>query len=101
LITLNTSGLIDFPVQVAVYNTPTTGFQRVNSDFGSYAQDTWTVNRLTLNYGARFDHFNAEVPAESAPASTWIAARNFDPIPNVPDRNVCAIRIAAADDVGG
>src|SRR6266850_1787382 len=78
LITLNTSGLIDFPVQVAVYNTPTTGIQKVNSDFGSYAQDTWTINRLTLNYGARFDHFNAEVPAESAPASTWIAARNFD-----------------------
>ena len=61
LITLNgvVPGVNDFPVQVAVYNTPTTGIQRVNSDFGSYAQDTWTMKRLTLNYGARFDHFNA------------------------------------------
>jgi hypothetical protein len=101
LITLNTSGLIDFPVQVAVYNTPTTGFQNVNSDFGSYAQDTWTVNRLTLNYGARFDHFNAEVPAESAPASTWIAARNFDAIPNVPNWNDWSVRLAAAYDIFG
>ena len=72
LITINgvVPALNDFPVQVAVYNTPTTGIQNVNSDFGSYAQDTWTMKRLTLNYGARFDHFNAEVPAESAPAST-------------------------------
>ena len=35
------------------------------------------MNRLTLNYGARFEHFNASVPAESSPASTWIGARDF------------------------
>ena len=101
LITLNVPGANDFPVQVAVYNTPTTGIQKVNSDFGSYAQDTWTMKRLTLNYGARFDHFNAEVPAESAPASTFIAARNFPAIPNVPNWNDWSIRLAAAYDLSG
>jgi len=101
LITLDLPGAPSFPVQVAVYNTPTTGIQHVNSDFGSYAQDTWTMNRLTLNYGARFDHFNAEVPAESAPASTWIAARAFDAIPNVPNWNDWSVRLAAAYDVFG
>jgi hypothetical protein len=103
LITLNgvVPGVNDFPVQVAVYNTPTTGTQRVNSDFGSYAQDTWTMKRLTLNYGARFDHFNAEVPAQSAPASTWIAARDFPRIPNVPNWNDWSVRFAAAYDITG
>jgi len=101
LITVNAPGVTDFPFQVAVYNTPTTGIQKVNSDFGSYAQDMWTMNRLTLNYGARFDHFNAEVPAESASASTWIAARNFDAIPNVPNWNDWSVRLAAAYDVSG
>ena len=62
-----------FPFQVVVYNSPATSIQNVNSDFGIYAQDTWTMKRLTLNYGARFEHFNASVPAESSPASTWIA----------------------------
>jgi TonB-dependent receptor-like protein len=71
----------------------------VNSDFGSYAQDTWTMKRLTLNYGARYDHFNAEVPAESAPASTRIAARNFAAIPNVPNWNDWSVRLAAAYDL--
>jgi hypothetical protein len=102
LITVNPApGVTDFPFQVVVYNTPTTGIQKVNSDFGSYAQDTWTVKRLTLNYGARFDHFNAEVPAESAPASTWIAARDFPTIPNVPNWNDWSVRLAAAYDITG
>jgi hypothetical protein len=99
LITLNVPGANDFPVQVAVYNTPTTGIQKVKSDFGSYAQDTWTMKRLTLNYGARFDHFNAEIPAESAPASTFIAARDFAAIPNVPNWNDWSIRLAGAFDL--
>ena len=101
LITLNVPGLNDFPVQVAVYNTPTTTIQNVNSDFGTYAQDTWTVKRLTLNYGGRFDHFNASIPAESAPASTWIAARDFPAIPNVPNWDDWSVRVAGAYDLFG
>ena len=101
LVTLNVPGANDFPVQVAVYNTPTTGIQNVNSDLGIYAQDAWTMKRLTLNYGARFDHFNASVPAESAPASTWIAARDFPAIPNVPNWNDWSVRLAAAYDLTG
>ncbi|MBZ5559900.1 MAG: TonB-dependent receptor [Acidobacteriia bacterium] len=101
LITVNAAGLTNFPFQVAVYNTPTTGIQDVNSDFGSFAQDTWTMKKLTLNYGGRFDHFNASVPAETAPASTWIAARNFAEIPNVPNWNDWSVRLAAAYDLFG
>ena len=107
LITVNTVipgttiPLIDFPFQVAVYNTPTTGIQHVNSDFGAYAQDAWTMNRLTIHYGGRFEHFNASIPAESSPASTWIAARNFPEIPNVPNWNDWALRLAVAYDLTG
>ena len=93
--------LIDFPFQVAVYNTPTTGIQNVNSDFGAFAQDAWTMKRLTLNYGARFEHFNASIPAESSAASTWIAARTFPEITNVPNWDDWAVRLAAAYDLTG
>jgi hypothetical protein len=89
------------PFQVAVYNTPTTGIQQVNSDFGSFAQDTWTMKKLTLNYGARFDHFNAQVPEESALASTFIAARNFAAIPDLPNWNDWSLRLAGAYDLFG
>ena len=59
------------------------------------------MKRLTLNYGARFEHFNASVPAESSPASTWIGARDFPAIPNVPNWNDWAVRFAAAYDLFG
>ena len=40
-------------------NTPYTATQKVKADLGIYAQDAWTMKRLTLNYGGRFDHFNS------------------------------------------
>ena len=93
--------VIEAPAAVVVFNSPTTSFQNVNSDFGAYAQDAWTMKRLTLNYGVRFDHFNASVPAESSPASTWIAARNFPALANLPNWNDWALRFAAAYDLFG
>ena len=100
LIKINVAGLgNEIPFQVVVYNSPATAVQNVNSDFGSYVQDTWTMKQLTLNYGARFEHFNASVPAESSAASTWIGARNFPAIPNVPNWNDWALRFAAAYDL--
>jgi carboxypeptidase family protein len=106
LITVNAQlpgiGLVtDLPFQVAVYNSPATAIQDVNSDFGAYGQDAWTMNRLTINYGGRFEHFNASIPAESSPASTWIDARNFPKIPNVPNWNDWVVRLAASYDVFG
>jgi len=102
LIKINVAGLgNEIPFQAVVYNSPATSIQNVNSDFGSYVQDTWTMKRLTLNYGGRFEHFNASVPAESSPASTWIGARNFPAIPNVPNWNDWAVRFAAAYDLFG
>ena len=102
LIKINVAGLgNDIPFQAVVYNSPATSIQDVNSDFGSYIQDTWTMKQLTLNYGARFEHFNASIPAESSPASTWIGARNFPAIPDLPNWNDWAARFAAAYDVFG
>jgi hypothetical protein len=91
----------DFPFQVVVYNSPATSIQDVNSDLGMFAQDAWTMKRLTLNYGVRFEHFNASIPAESSPASTWIGARNFPAIENLPNWNDWALRFAASYDLTG
>jgi hypothetical protein len=89
------------PIAVVVTNGPTTAQQKVKKDLGFYIQDTWTIDRLTLNIGGRFDHFNAEVPAQSAPAGTWIAARDFAAIENVPNWNDWSVRFAGAYDLFG
>lgn len=100
------------PLAVLVENTPAEARQKVKNDLGLYAQDAWTLNRLTLNVGGRFDHFNAEVPAQSSPAPVWPSItnlpgataptpRNFAAIPNVPDWNDWSIRLAGTFDVFG
>ena len=90
------------PAQVVVRNTPIDeSIERMNADLGIYAQDAWTMNRLTLNIGARYDYFNAEVPALSAPASRWVAARDRPAVENVPNWHDWAIRLAAAYDLFG
>ena len=90
------------PAQVQVRNTPIDeSIERMNADLGLYAQDAWTINRLTLNIGARYDYFNAEVPALSAPASQWVAARDRPAVKNVPNWHDWAIRLAGAYDLFG
>jgi hypothetical protein len=90
------------PSQVVVRNTPIGESREVmNADFGLYIQDAWTIDRLTLNLGGRSDYFNAEVPALSAPASTWVPAREAPAVPNVPNWRDWALRLAAAYDLFG
>ena len=93
--------LLGNPTAVVVSNGPTTAQQKVNTDFGFYAQDAWTIRRLTLNVGGRYDYFNAEVPAQSAPAGIWIAARDFTAIKNVPNWHDWSVRLAGAYDLFG
>jgi hypothetical protein len=100
------------PLAVVVENTPAEAQQKVKSDLGFFAQDTWTLSKLTLNVGGRFDHFNAEVPAQSSPAPVWPSItnlagataptpRNFAAIPNVPNWNDWSVRLAGAYDLFG
>ncbi len=90
------------PSQVRVRNTPYTATQLVNADLGIYAQDAWTMKRLTLNYGGRFDHFNSSVPAHTSPPTIWLPfARDFAAIENVPNWNDWAIRLAGSYDLFG
>ncbi|HWI17603.1 MAG TPA: TonB-dependent receptor [Vicinamibacterales bacterium] len=89
------------PIGVAVSNGPTTLEQKVKRDIGIFLQDTWTINRFTLNIGGRYDWFEAIVPAQSSPAGNWIQARNFAEIPNVPKWDDWSIRLAGAYDVFG
>jgi hypothetical protein len=40
--------------------------------FGLYAQDQWTVDRLTLNLGVRWDYVNTGYPDGIRPANNWV-----------------------------
>lgn len=44
------------PQQVTLLNTPVRSEERLDASIGVYAQDSWSMDRLTLNYGIRFDY---------------------------------------------
>jgi hypothetical protein len=52
------------PFQVTLFNTPTDEHDQLNADLGLYLQDTWTLKRLTLTPGIRWEYFNASYPDE-------------------------------------
>ena len=59
------------PLSVNLSTAPYTQYQNVNADMGIFAQDKWTLHRLTITGGIRFDYFNASIPAQSEPASAF------------------------------
>ncbi|MGH9146499.1 MAG: hypothetical protein ACRD1Q_07305, partial [Vicinamibacterales bacterium] len=89
------------PFQVLIFNTPIDNRVNLNADFGVFVQDTWTMNRLTINPGLRVDYFNSEVPAQTSPSGRFVPAREFDPIKNVPNWTNTSPRLGASYDLFG
>ncbi|MEQ1908281.1 MAG: carboxypeptidase regulatory-like domain-containing protein [Vicinamibacterales bacterium] len=88
------------PFQVHALNTPWERRDQLHEDLGLYAQDAWTLNRLTINYGARWEYFTHGTPEQSSPAGRFTAARHFDPI-DMPTWKSIAPRLGAVYDVFG
>ena len=88
------------PFGVSVLQTPS--IARVDFfDVGLFVQDSWTMGRLTLNPGVRFDKYVGRLPAMSAPANRFFPARSFDPVHDLPNWSDVALRFGAAYDVSG
>jgi hypothetical protein len=64
------------PFQIAIYNTPVSGVTRTDYA-GTFVQDTWRKDRLTMNLGIRFDLNKGYVPEQVRPAGTFAAAETF------------------------
>ena len=72
------------PTEVRVYNTPVRSEEFLNGDFGIYAQDSWTLDRLTLNAGLRAERFKGRSRIRRSAPGRFAPARNFDKMPCMP-----------------
>jgi hypothetical protein len=76
------------PRQLTLQNTPLVEHEAVRLNLGIFAQEQWTLKRLTANLGLRFDHLNAYIPAQNqppVPLAPQYGPRNFpeyDDLPN-------------------
>jgi hypothetical protein len=89
------------PLSLTQYATPLLDEERLNASLGIYAQDQWTIRRLTLNLGLRFDYLNAAAPATDLPDGLFVPARKFDAVPCLPCWSDINPRVGAAFDLFG
>jgi hypothetical protein len=89
------------PFSVTVRTTPYTTRERLVADLGLYAQDTWTIKKMTINAGLRWDYLNNKVQAQDAPGGTWIGPRHYDELTNVPNFKDLSPRLGIAYDLFG
>lgn len=90
------------PQSVQVFSTPMFVNAYMVRDLGVYAQDTWTIRRLTLNPGVRVEYFNARMNEISVPAGRFVPGRFFPEETDLPNwNNDVAPRLSVAYDVFG
>jgi hypothetical protein len=88
------------PILINQFATPLTKEERARS-IGLFAQDQWTIDRLTLNLGARFDFHKGWVPAQVVPAGSFVPERRYSGIDNAPSFKDLTPRIGVAYDLFG
>jgi hypothetical protein len=69
------------PSLVTIYNTPIRVKDSLLADVGIYAQDTWTMNRLTFNAGLRWEYLKHEASATTSGEGRFVPERSFDAVP--------------------
>jgi len=101
------------PNRITQYATPANEKNRLN-ETGIYSQDQWTIDRLTLNPGVRFDLMVGRVPPQEFPGTQdpgawsgvafgndWLPPVNFDEVSSKPDWKDVSPRVGAAYDLFG
>jgi hypothetical protein len=92
---------------VSLTNSPFTRRENLNANLGLFAQDKWTLPRLTVTYGARFDYFNASTPEQSASGGRYMSAaaqaarQNIGAVSCLPCWKDWSVRLGASYDLFG
>src|SRR5258705_10167329 len=81
-------------------NTPWLSRPVMKADLGIYGQDSWTLRRMTLNYGLRWEYFNAYIRAQDAGVGRFVPARHFDEV-HVPSYKDLSPRFGVSYDLFG
>jgi carboxypeptidase family protein len=89
------------PSSLTQYTYPYSTLAKVKWYMGLYAQDQWTIKRMTLNLGLRFDALNSYVPAQTYAATPLVPARSFGAIDGTPNWKDLNPRVGIAYDLFG
>jgi hypothetical protein len=89
------------PRSLTEWATPYNTIDKLSPSPSFYAQDQWTLNRLTVTGGLRVDTLFGYVPAISLPATRFVPARSFDEVHDLPKWVDFSPRMGGAFDLFG
>jgi hypothetical protein len=89
------------PDSVRVYNTPIRSNEYLNANLGMFVQDAWTLKRMTLNMGVRFERFVAQIKNQTAAAGRFAPERTFPEVTGLPSWFDAAPRLGVSYDLFG
>ena len=99
--TLNYDFRNGLPDRIQYNATPFFQQERMDIELGLYAQDAWTLDRLTLNLGIRLDHVSMGFPAGVSEAGPFVPERRFDGLSGVPSWTDINPRVGGSYDLSG
>jgi hypothetical protein len=89
------------PRRITLFATPIEQQNDVKADLGMFAQDSWAMSRMTINYGFRYDYLHVRVPAQHLAAGQFVPERNFAPVENAPKWKDINPRVGVSYDLFG
>jgi hypothetical protein len=89
------------PTSITVRATPYSASENLRLNLGVFAQEQYTLRRLTMNVGVRYDHVDLYIPAQHLDPVRYVGARDFAEIDDVPKWNDLSPRLGAAYDLFG
>jgi hypothetical protein len=88
------------PNQLTLLDAPWNFEESVN-DFAIYLQDQWTLDRLTLNLGLRYNEVTGSTPEQVLGEGYYVPERRFAPLEDVPHYRNLSPRLGFAYDLFG
>jgi Carboxypeptidase regulatory-like domain len=68
------------PLRVTVLNTPLEVEEYVDANLGIYGQDSWRINKFTINFGVRFDRVKQHIVGQKAQIGRFANLVPYDDI---------------------
>ena len=84
-----------------IRNSPRLYQETLNQDMGIFLQDSFTMKRLTINAGIRYETLNSQVDVSTSDAGRFVPARTTQLRENIPDWKDWAPRFQLVYDVFG
>jgi hypothetical protein len=89
------------PVSVTTRATPFSAWETLKMNLGIFVQEQWTLRKITLNAGVRYDYLNLYIPEQHLAPVQYVGSRDFDATRDIPNWHDVSPRLGLSYDLFG